>query len=136
MFGDRLKNGKNRRIRRDDLFFLEPWEYFKRLRTTALDAKQRVIYIFTYLCILQISDHSQGRAWQCEDAIHSLLICIQPKAPIYLEDTIFTVSGRHFTQSRWTTNQNYSNQIFHYTRCNTPERVTSSRAHLRVIVPV
>ena len=106
MFEDRLKNGKNRRIRRDDLFFLGPWEYSKRLRTTALDAKQRVIYIFTYLRILQISDHSQGRAWQCEDAIHALLICIQPKAPIYLEDTIFAVSGRHFTQSRWTTNQN------------------------------
>ena len=28
-----------------------------------------------------------------------------------------------------------SNQIFHYTRCNTPKRVTSRRAHLCVIAP-
>ena len=27
------------------------------------------------------------------------------------------------------------NQIFFYTRCNTPERVTSWRAHLRLIAP-
>ena len=31
--------------------------------------------------------------------------------------------------------ENQSNQIFHYTRCITPKRVTTFRAHPRIIAP-
>ena len=60
-----------------------------------------------------------------------------PETYVFLFNRSFCLPTVYcFTNSAVTAGAVYkSNQIFHYTRCNTPERVTSWRGLLRVIAP-